>query len=181
MPGSNRPVAGAGLPGCRFLAGFVCLLLLTGCTPKRVVRPPEPRPESSQPPRTRPAPPVQQTGLAAAALARQQIGKLFRYGSEGPDEFDCSGLVMFVFEKQGIDLPRVAREQAAAGRRIDLDQLIPGDLLFFGERGRTISHVGIYVGDGDFVHAPSSGKVVRQDAVNSPWWRTRLRVIRRVF
>lgn len=97
------------------------------------------------------------------ALARAQIGTRYVYGGASPDRgFDCSGLVKYIVSALHISLPRTARAQARAGRAVpaDTSRLLPGDLLTFGRGGR-ISHVGIYVGDGRFVHASSmAGRVV---------------------
>ena len=95
----------------------------------------------------------------------------------------CSGLVGYVFRNTlGIELPRVSREMAAkADAKLirDREELHPGDLVFFGLRGR-VNHVGIYVGDGQFLHAPSRGKDVRVDRMDSGYWGNRFMQARRV-
>jgi cell wall-associated NlpC family hydrolase len=101
------------------------------------------------------------------------VGTPYRYGGDTPDHgFDCSGLVSFVYrEAAGIDLPH---NSADIGRidapEVDADDLTGGDVLLFAERGR-VSHVGIYVGDGRFVHAPKHGGAVRIDELESGYWR----------
>jgi cell wall-associated NlpC family hydrolase len=112
------------------------------------------------------------------------IGTRYRFGGSHPDEgFDCSGFTGFVFrEAAGVSLPRTAREQfAAAGTPVAGNRLQAGDLLFFVQSGRQVDHVGIYLGDGRFVHAPSSGGRVRIDALDSPWWTRSYRGARRVL
>lgn len=108
--------------------------------------------------------------------ALQQIGTRYRMGGSSPATgFDCSGLALYVYGKHGIKLPHSARAQFQAGKQLTTKQIRPGDLLFFNINGRGISHVGIYIGGGRFVHAPSSGKTVRTDEVRNPYWKKRYR------
>ncbi|MCS7165325.1 MAG: C40 family peptidase [Candidatus Calescibacterium sp.] len=94
-------------------------------------------------------------------LALQQVGKPYVYGAEGPNAFDCSGLVYWVFKKCGKILPRTADEQFKVGTPVSKNQLKPGDLVFFANTYTTgISHVGIYIGNGKFVHAANRRKGV---------------------
>lgn len=118
-------------------------------------------------------------GIVLEALG--QIGRPYRYGGTTPDGFDCSGLVQYVFAQQGLQMPRSAREQHEAGERIALDEAEPGDLIFYSFASG-IDHVAIYLGDGEAVHAPSSGKRVIVAPVANRWWMDRyvdtVRVIR---
>ncbi|WP_144635752.1 C40 family peptidase [Bordetella genomosp. 13] len=103
------------------------------------------------------------------------IGTPYSWGGDDPDDgFDCSGLVLFVYrEIAGVELPRTARAQRKTGRSVARNQLQPGDLVFFTTRGRRggISHVGMYVGRGEFVHAPSRGETVRVDRLDNSYWQ----------
>jgi len=116
----------------------------------------------------------------AAANALKMVGKPYRYGGASPSRgFDCSGLVQFSFRQAGVLLPRTTRDQRRASTPVRKSSLRRGDLLFFTERGRKSSHVGIYLGNGRFVHAPSSGKHVRTDRLDSPYWSRHLSEARR--
>ncbi len=103
-------------------------------------------------------------GDRAVAWAMKAIGKPYRWGADGPNSFDCSGLMVWAYDHVGVSLPRVSRSQIGAGRRVSRDDLKPGDLVFFGS---PIHHVGMYVGGGDFIHAPYSGTTVRIQKLSS--------------
>jgi hypothetical protein len=106
----------------------------------------------------------------AVQFALAQVGKPYVWGAEGPDTYDCSGLVQAAYAAAGVSLPRVARAQFRATAPVPATAMVPGDLLFFGpDRAdpETIHHVGIYLGSGQMVHAPTAGDVVRVAPV---WW-----------
>jgi len=102
-----------------------------------------------------PPPPSQYSGVVG--LAMQELGKPYVWGTAGPSTFDCSGLVMYVFAKLGVSLPHNAAAQYGYGTPVAYGDLQPGDLVFFEGLG----HVGIYIGAGEFIHAPHTGDVVR--------------------
>ena len=117
-----------------------------------------------------PADPARANAVLMRAISL--VGTPYRYGGNTPEGgFDCSGLVTYVFRDMlDLRLPRTSRELAAVqGPRIAPERLASGDLVFFGSGG-TVSHVGIYVGEGRFVHAPSSGGTVRLDRLDGSWW-----------
>lgn len=95
--------------------------------------------------------------------------------------FDCSGFVKAIFEQTvGLVLPRKAEQQAADTQRIDKKELVPGDLVFFNTMHRAYSHVGIYVGDGKFIHSPKPGDEVRIESLAAAYWNRRFDGARRV-
>jgi cell wall-associated NlpC family hydrolase len=98
-----------------------------------------------------------------ALLSLQHLGKPYVFGAEGPNSFDCSGLVCYVYAQIGVRLPRVTYEQVSCGRGVSPGQLAAGDLVFFRHNG----HVGIYLGGGWFIHAPHTGDVVKISALSS--------------
>jgi cell wall-associated NlpC family hydrolase len=117
---------------------------------------------------TAPGPGPGAAGERAVAIAKQQLGKPYVWGAESPSVgFDCSGLVQHTFKQLGIDLPRVSRDQARAGRAVaSLADARPGDLIAFGS---PVDHIGIYAGNNKMVVAPRSGDVVKvQEVYRTP-------------
>ena len=111
------------------------------------------------------------TRVGIVRTAQRQIGVPYRMGGLSPRGFDCSGLTLYSYRKNGIRIPRTAVQQYRYGRRITLRSARPGDLVFFGTNGGRYSHVGVYRGKGEFIHSPSSGKTVRIDSMKNPYWR----------
>ena len=117
-----------------------------------------------------------------AAMARRQVGLRYKYGAVRPGlAFDCSGLVKWLLGLFDLQLPRTAAQQAKLGLAVPKDtaQLLPGDLLYFG-RGPRVTHIGIYVGEGKYVHAANRRKgVIESDIthVSAAWWKGARRVI----
>lgn len=114
--------------------------------------------------------------------AMGMIGIPYRRGGGSAEVgFDCSGFVRAIYSQAaGHALPRVARDQAQATKKIEKRELQPGDLVFFNTMRRAFSHVGIYVGDGNFIHAPSRGKKVRVESMKTSYWAKRFNGARRV-
>jgi cell wall-associated NlpC family hydrolase len=124
--------------------------------------------------------PLSDKPLAQTAL--NFLGIKYRFGGDTPNEgFDCSGLVAYVAEKSlGLKLPRRSAELAREGLTVDRDELKKGDLVFFNTRRSRNSHVGIYLGNHEFVHAPSTGSVVRIDSMDATYWKKRYNGARRL-
>ncbi len=148
----RRPAPGRVEP-LRWLI-VVAALLATACT-------------THPPTRTEP---IRSRGDLIAEVALAQVGQPYRYGGNARDGFDCSGLTRFVHAQQAIVLPRTAALQYSASKRLQLDELVAGDLVFFRMSSRNVDHVGIYVGQGRFVHAPRAGSNVTIGILAEPWF-----------
>ena len=127
----------------------------------------------------------QNVSLKASELVVHAMGFLGVPYQRGGDTvepgFDCSGFVKAIFEQTiGLALPRKAEQQAADTQRIDKKELVPGDLVFFNTMHRAYSHVGIYVGDGKFIHSPKPGAEVRIESLGAAYWKRRFDGARRV-
>jgi cell wall-associated NlpC family hydrolase len=157
--------------------GLALLLggLVAGCARTGAV--PRPFPVPGGAPETSTGP-ISGGTVAGDALTFQ--GTPYRPAGADPSGFDCSGLVQYVFARHGIAVPRSVAEQFRIGREVDADRLEPGDLVFFRINARDVSHVGIAVGSGRFVHAPSGRGTVRVSVLDAPYWAKRYAGARRV-
>jgi cell wall-associated NlpC family hydrolase len=114
--------------------------------------------------------------------ANKFVGVPYRNGGTTANGLDCSGLVVVVYEKFGIAMPRTSHEQAKFGTKIERSSLEPGDLVFFRTSGSTkITHVGIYSGDGEFIHASTRSKSVKYDRLDNRYFKKRYATARRVL
>lgn len=112
---------------------------------------------------------VNPQGQQIVEFALQYVGYPYVYGTAGPNTFDCSGFTSYVFKNTVGSIPRVAQAQYDATTRVSRDDLLPGDLVFFGSSTSSISHVGIYVGSNQFIHAPSTGDVVKYSSLTGSY------------
>ncbi|MEN1939764.1 C40 family peptidase [Luteimonas sp. MJ246] len=165
--GSRAPIAAVAL---------AILLLAAGCgrdarDDVRATPPPSGPAVQRDWPQVVPADPAAANAVLMRAISL--VGTPYRYGGNTPGGgFDCSGLVNYVYDDMlDLKLPRTSRDLAAyQGPRIEPERLATADLVFFGSGGR-VTHVGIYVGEGRFVHAPSTGGTVRLDHLDGSYWR----------
>ena len=151
-----------------FSATVGLALLLGGCASA-------PRPDRQ--PHLAPLSVEQSSDIAIHALGL--VGTPYRWGGNTPESgFDCSGLIGYVYKASaGAAPPRTVAQLTGFGRPVDEDELRTGDLVIFG--GRRASHAGIFVGEGRFVHAPSTGGKVRMDRLNNPYWQRQTQRFRR--
>jgi cell wall-associated NlpC family hydrolase len=158
---------------CKVLYPIVFVASFSGCAsfmpgPAEPVAAPAPAPSAKR-----------SEALLQALLA---LGVDYRYGGNSPvTGFDCSGLVAHVYQEAwGIRLPHSTQAQSEAGVPVSLSELQPGDLVFYDTQKRPYSHVGIYMGNGRFVHAPKSGARVRFESLESRYWSSRFSGARRI-
>lgn len=121
------------------------------------------------------------SGEAIAQAAQALVGRPYAPGGTGPDRFDCSGLVQYVYARAGLALPRTVKEQMQIGERVALEKIAPGDLLFFRIDASKPTHVGIAIGHDAFVHAPNARGEVRVERVSAGYWVRRFEVAKRVI
>jgi cell wall-associated NlpC family hydrolase len=162
-----------------FLIGFLCLIL-SGCA-SHTVRPPDAEAEPAAA-----LPPVVHATDRASSVALQALAHLgtpYRMSGLSPQTgFDCSGLVAYVYrEGAGVTLPRNTFDLSRVGEPVDRAALRPGDLVFYNTQRRDYSHVGIYLGEERFIHAPSSGGEVRVENLRADYWMRRYNGARRVI
>jgi cell wall-associated NlpC family hydrolase len=124
-------------------------------------------------------------GNRIVSFATQYEGAPYRKGGTTPEGFDCSGFTSYVFKKIGITIPRTVGLQYSSGIRVARSDLMKGDLIFFTRWSLTEmilppEHVGIYLGDDRFIHAPSTGAAVKTDSLNNPYWKARYKGARDV-
>ena len=114
--------------------------------------------------------PIASAGDRAAIIALDQVGEPYRYGGSSPGGFDCSGLVQYSYSRAGYSAPRTTGQLWSAAKTVDRGELRAGDLLFFSIEGK-MSHVGLYLGERRFVHAPQSGRSVSIESLDAPFYK----------
>jgi cell wall-associated NlpC family hydrolase len=162
------------------VVGLLAPVIVAGCASSGTSPRPQPFPGANTPaPEARNTESIPQTDVIATAMALR--GTPYRNGGTEPSlGFDCSGFVQWVFAQHGTILPRETREQYDEGRKVHRDDVQAGDLVFFETVSHGPSHVGIALGAGQFVHAPSSRGVVRVENYTSSYWASRWVGARRV-
>lgn len=119
---------------------------------------------------------------AVTLLAKEYLGAPYLYGGATPAGFDCSGYIMFLFQRCGKDLPRSADKQATIGIPVNISKLQPGDLVFFSAKTgcSAISHVGLYIGNRKFIHASYTAKKIIISNLDEPYWQSVIHTARRI-
>jgi murein DD-endopeptidase len=166
-PGSNVVVLAMQIP--RFLFLPIALLALYGCASTPSPSSASLRVKASD-----------TTASKAADTAVSMLGKPYKYGGNTPTGFDCSGLVHYSYSRVGVDVSRDTRTLKTQTSMTSVSDLRRGDLLFFDQEGQKSSHVGIFIGDGRFVHAPSTGGKVRTEKLDAKYWQKHFVEARRV-
>jgi cell wall-associated NlpC family hydrolase len=164
----------------RIVAALAILLILGGCAtaPHREVPAQGPSIVGRQA-----SPQALKKGSQVVMYAMGLLGVGYRFGGSNPSSgLDCSGMVSYIYRNAvDIDLPHNARAIARLGRKINVNQMIPGDLVFFNTLHRPFSHVGIYIGKGEFIHAPSSNGKIEITRLINPYFARRLEAARTFF
>ena len=157
-------------PASKFSKWVVCVVMATAAsacsTQQSVTKATESRSGGASVPVSQPRGPV---GTRAAEIAMAQLGSPYLYGGSSPGGFDCSGLVQYSYSVAGKSVPRTTRQLWNHMQPVDGAELRKGDVLFFNIAGK-MSHVGLYIGGGRFVHAPSSGKTVSLESLRSDYY-----------
>lgn len=155
---------------------FVLVYLLTACKPN-------PHPKNPDYAIQKPTVRYEANKQSLDKMVKALQGRPYVWAEEGPNHFDCSGFTYYMYGSMGIEIPRVAREQAKNGNEIKMNELVYGDLIFFDTEKNpkgNITHVGMYLGDGWFTHASTTEyEIVYSNLNTSPYYKKRLRICRR--
>ena len=121
------------------------------------------------------------TGEKLVNLAKSKLGCKYVYGATGPNTFDCSGLTQWCHKQLGITIPRTSLDQSKSGKLVNKSDLQPGDLIFWKTTSAPVGHVGMYVGNGQFIHAPNKSKPVKYDSLDNSYYKSRYVCARRYY
>jgi len=164
------------IPGRRESVAGICVLLLAACAGAPPLK------SSVDVPLTASTQAVTPAQAQVIKVAQSLLGAPYRYGGVTPSGFDCSGFIFYVYRQAaGVELPRETQGLIQIGRPIELADLRPADIVYFTIDGRRALHTGIYVGNGLFIHAPSSKGQVNIQDLHSDYWKARYQGARRVL
>ena len=121
------------------------------------------------------------TGAKLVELAKSKLGCKYVWGATGPNQFDCSGLTSWCHKQVGINIPRTSLEQSKSGKAVSKSNLQPGDLIFWKTTSAEVGHVGMYVGNNQFIHAPNKSKPVKYDSLDNSYYKSRYVRARRYY
>lgn len=158
------------------------VMVFAQAAPEKNVQDARPKVEASEDPIAKYASPGEDAVGDLLLQAMSLLGVAYRFGGNSPvSGLDCSGFVRYVFQKSlKVNLPRTAAEMAHIGKAVDKSELVAGDLVFFNTRGFAYSHVGMYMGNGKFIHAPRTGRNVEVVNLNQSYWQSRWNGARRI-
>ncbi len=158
------------------------VMVFAQAAPEKNVQDARPKVEASEDPIAKYASPGEDAVGDLLLQAMSLLGVAYRFGGNSPvSGLDCSGFVRYVFQKSlKVNLPRTSAEMAHIGKAVDKSELVAGDLVFFNTRGFAYSHVGMYMGNGKFIHAPRTGRNVEVVSLNQSYWQSRWNGARRI-
>ncbi|NWK76567.1 C40 family peptidase [Aquitalea sp. LB_tupeE] len=158
------------------------VMVFAQAAPEKTAQEARPKVEASEDPIAKYASPGEDAVGDLLLQAMSLLGVAYRFGGNSPvSGLDCSGFVRYVFQKSlKVNLPRTSAEMARIGKPVDKSELVAGDLVFFNTRGFAYSHVGMYMGNGKFIHAPRTGRNIEVVSLNQSYWQSRWNGARRI-
>jgi hypothetical protein len=158
------------------------VMVFAQAAPEKTAQDARPKVEASEDPIAKYASPGEDAVGDLLLQAMSLLGVAYRFGGNSPvSGLDCSGFVRYVFQKSlKVNLPRTSAEMAHIGKAVDKSELVAGDLVFFNTRGFAYSHVGMYMGNGKFIHAPRTGRNIEVVNMNQSYWQSRWNGARRI-
>lgn len=158
------------------------VMVFAQAAPEKTAQDARPKVEASEDPIAKYASPGEDAVGDLLLQAMSLLGVAYRFGGNSPvSGLDCSGFVRYVFQKSlKVNLPRTSAEMARIGKPVDKSELVAGDLVFFNTRGFAYSHVGMYMGNGKFIHAPRTGRNIEVVSLSQSYWQSRWNGARRI-